>query len=299
MAKLLYTLVGDGDEANIVVFVTGHAPMTAHSSRPTFRAIADFCDDLREMGGDITEDEVADLVALFDTEAALDREFSRLSERISAEGGKLFLDGEELNGTVVDVIMRSMSQGLKDFTPLVNFIENMATNPNPGSVDQLYDWIKANGLTIDTDGQIVGYKGVAVEDDGNLVSINSGRAVVDGIERKGRIPNYIGAVVEMPRSEVQFDPSIGCHTGLHVGSYEYASGFAQGALLEVRVNPRDVVSVPTDCGAAKMRVCRYTVIGVIDQEYTQAVIGDDLEEFEYDNLWGDFEDDEYDDPFAW
>ena len=63
----------------------------------------------------------------------------------------------------------------------------------------------------------------------------------------------------MPRGEVQHDPESGCSTGLHVGTYAYAQGYARAALLTVHVNPRDVVSVPTDCDAEKMRVCRYVV----------------------------------------
>jgi hypothetical protein len=63
----------------------------------------------------------------------------------------------------------------------------------------------------------------------------------------------------MPRSDVQHDPARSCHTGLHVGTYEYAHSYADAALLTVLVNPRDVVSVPTACGATKMRVCRYVV----------------------------------------
>jgi hypothetical protein len=99
----------------------------------------------------------------------------------------------------------------------------------------------------------------------------------------------------MPRDQVQFDPGVGCHTGLHVGTFEYAAGFAQGALLEVVVNPRDVVSVPTDCGAQKMRTCRYTVVGLLEQRldsplrvYDQAADEDYLD----GAGWGDFEDDE-------
>jgi len=95
---------------------------------------------------------------------------------------------------------------------------------------------------------------------------------------------------------------VGCHTGLHVGTYAYASNFGQGALLEVQVNPRDVVSVPTDCSAAKMRTCRYVVVDTIDQPYTTAVKPYDDEWADggltdgYDLGWGDGEYDDYDGP---
>jgi hypothetical protein len=97
----------------------------------------------------------------------------------------------------------------------------------------------------------------------------------------------------MPRSEVEWDPTVGCHRGLHVGTWDYAYGFAQGAVMEVHVNPRDVVSVPTDSDAAKVRCCRYTIVRVIDAPYTAAVVPmysyDDSYDYEDDAEWGDGE----------
>lgn len=298
MAKLIYTLVGDGDEANIVAFVGGlSSPLVAHSSHVGFRAIVDFCDKADAEGGDLSNEQVGQLVELFDTEKAVTTVFSQLSERVSAKDGKLYLDGDEIRGEVVEVILRSMSQGLKDFQPLVFFIERMAQNPNPASVDQLYAWIAAQDLTIDIDGMIVGYKGVIANGDGTFRSVNAGKAIVNGQELSGQITQQIGDIVEMPRSEVQFDPGVGCSTGLHVGTYDYASGWARGALLEVAVDPRDVVSVPTDCGAQKLRCCRYQIVGTIDKPYQSAVKDAEYAGLMYGDLWGDEfdpEDDEYD-----
>ena len=177
-------------------------------------------------------------------------------------------------------MLRFLEAGVEDWVPLVKFFENVQANPNEHSREQLYNWLAKRDFTITPDGLIVGYKGVTRD----YRSILSGTATVDGVVYKGQIPNHIGAVVEMPRDQVQWDPSVGCHTGLHVGTYEYANGFAQGVLLEVHVNPRDVVSVPTDCDWAKVRVCRYVVVGTIDQPYTTPVIG-----FDWD--WEDEDDD--------
>lgn len=295
MAKLVYTLVGTGDEANIVAFVSGlSAPLVADSTHVGFMSIVDFCDAAASAGGDLDNEAVGELVSLFDTEKAITTAFNRLSERVSAKDGKLYLDGVQIHGTIVDVIVRSLRQGLNDATPLIAFIENMAVNPNPESVNQLYDWLSAADVTIDTDGMIVGYKGVIDNGDGTFKSIHSGRAIVNGQEVSGQVSQAIGDIVEMPRDQVTFDPGHGCSQGLHVGTYDYANSFARGALLEVRVNPRDVVSVPTDCSAQKMRVCRYEVVDTLDQEYTTAVKG---LESSYASLWGDeFDaDDEWDD----
>lgn len=279
---LQYTLIGNEDgDANIVVFVPGSAPMVAHSSHPRFDAIVE--------GATKGDESVVDL---FDVAATAQQKFSRLSERVTARNGRLYLDGVEVNSTLAEQVLRFLDEGVEDWKPLVLFFENVQANPNEHSRKMLYDWLAAGEFTITQDGLIVGYKGVKTTPEG-LFSIHRGRAIVDGVEVEGAIPNAAGSVIEMPRDQVQFDPSVGCHTGLHVGTYEYANGFAQGALLEVLVNPRDVVSVPTDSSAQKMRTCRYTVIDTIEQPYATAVKPYDRYEDSTDHsYWGDGEGDD-------
>jgi hypothetical protein len=271
-----FTLIGNDDgDSNIVVFVPGAAPQVAHSTHPNFAKIVALA---------LANDE--SIVALFDVAATVGQKFERLSERVTTKNGRLYLDGEEIANALTEQVLRFLDEGVNDWLPLVRFFENVQSNPNEHSREQLYAWLAAGAFTITVDGMIVGYKGVRPTGEG-YESINRGRAIVDGVEVSGAIPNNLGSVIEMPRGEVQHDPSVGCHTGLHVGTYEYANGFAQGALLEVHVHPRDVVSVPTDCSAQKMRTCRYVVIDIIDQPYTTAVKPYDYEDD--GDLWGDGE----------
>jgi hypothetical protein len=76
----------------------------------------------------------------------------------------------------------------------------------------------------------------------------------------------------MPRDRVTFDPNNGCSFGLHVGTFSYANSYGS-TVLEVHVNPRDVVSVPTDCQDQKMRTCRYEVVQVVSEKYAEALVG--------------------------
>lgn len=78
----------------------------------------------------------------------------------------------------------------------------------------------------------------------------------------------------MPRSQVTADSGIGCSAGLHVGTWDYAVTFLghDTPVLAVLVSPRDVVSVPTDCDAQKMRVCRYQVLREATRPYWEPVI---------------------------
>lgn len=250
MSKPQYTLVNTGDTEYITVYVEGAEPLSADSSHPYFQEIKD-CVHHGDCGNAIID--------LFDLAVAASKKFQQLSERVSVANGQVFFDGDAQHDTITSQVVRFIDSNTDDWQPLVRFMENVAANPTQHSREQLYDWLKANDLRITDEGNIVGFKGVGPAPD--YLSGHSGQATVNGVVHKGRIPNPLNAVVEMPRSSVQHDPGAACSTGLHVGTYDYAQSFARGTLLEVHVNPRDVVSVPTDAGGQKVRVSRYKVVG--------------------------------------
>lgn len=258
MSKVQFTHVSAGDGFSVVTaFVPGRKPVVALSDHPNFDRILD---------GLLNDD--PSVFDLFDVSQTVASKFEKLSDRVSIGDDRLvYFDGDVVDNSLVDQIVRFLDQGVEDWKPLVAFFEKVQDNPNEHSRTQLYDWLSRRDFSITENGDIVGYKGVSY--DGN--SVHSGKAIVDGVVHNGRIPNKVGSVIEMPRSEVQHDPSVGCHTGLHVGTYEYASSFGN-KVLEIHVNPRDVVSVPTDCDWAKVRCCRYVVVGEIAQKYSLAVV---------------------------
>jgi len=258
-----YSLVGNEDgTSNITVFARGRVEL-AHSSHPNFERI---------VLGVLDDDE--SVLELFDVSLTVATRFDNLSERVSVANGRVYFDGVEVDNALTSQILRFLDEDVEDWYPLVNFFENVQQNPQEYSREQLFSWLDKRDFTITPGGMIVGYKGVKKNDDGTFTSISTGTAIVDGESKTGAIPNEIGSEVTMPRDQVAFDPSTGCSTGLHVGTYEYANGFADGALLEVHVNPRDVVSVPEDSSFQKMRVCRYRVVNVIDAPHTLSVVSD-------------------------
>jgi hypothetical protein len=240
----------DGRES-LTVFTPSGAPIVATADHPHFADILE---------GAQSGIAIDDLHALADLSTAVAQRFDTLSERVAVANGRVYFDGDEVDSTITKQIVRCLEDpNAGDWKPLVLFMENVAANPNPHSREQLFDWLRDREFTITTNGSFIAYKGVSGDGDGNYVSGSRGHGIVNGERHEGQLPNPVGATVEMPRSDVQHDPTRGCHTGLHVGTYEYAKGYANAALLTVMVNPRDVVSVPTDCSAAKMRVCRYVV----------------------------------------
>lgn len=207
-----------------------------------------------------------------------------IDKDIEVIGGKVFFGGEEIHNTVTRKIASYQATG-QDPSNLVKFLKRLMKNPSRHSREQLFRWVERSGLTVDTGGCIVGFKGITKDD----LSINSGTAWVDGVKHKGQTPNKIGSVISMPRDMVEDDPSRHCSHGLHVGSYFYAKTFGD-KLMEVRIDPADVVSVPNDSNANKLRCCRYEVLAFHDKP------DDDLSHWEPDANWDDLNLDEWEIP---
>lgn len=204
----------------------------------------------------------------------------QLDERVSIVDGEIFFDGEPVHNQLSATILRYNSEH-RDTTGLVKFMERLARNPSFRSREQLFQWTTVQSLVIDSEGYFIGYKGVTRD----LKSIHSGGAMVNGIQVDGAVPNKVGSVISMDRSKVQDDPNIGCSHGLHVGAWDYARNFGHGTVLEVRVDPADVVSVPTECGLQKLRCCKYEVLAI--HETGEDDIADTYEPDGYDEDWDD------------
>lgn len=209
---------------------------------------------------------------LFDVAGGLMKRLKSLSDRIDYDGENILFDGDKVDSSLANQIKRFLEQGVEDYKPLVKFWEKVAQNPDARSREQLFAWLQSHDFTITDEGDIVGYKGVREAKAGEYTSVNtSGAATVDGKLFKGAIPNQPGSIVTMPRTEVNSNPDASCSKGLHVGDWSYASGFGGPVTLEVHVNPRDVVSIPRDSSARKMRCCKYKVIQRIGKHYDGAL----------------------------
>lgn len=276
---LKFNLVTVGDMQNITVLVDGEL-LTASTEHPNFATIVAAVMDGRE-----------DVADLFDMEKAVNKKFDRLSERVAVRNGRVFFDGEEMDNSLTKQIVRFVEEGEEDFMPLVNFMEKVMVNPNANSREQLYEWLSNHEFTITDTGDIVAYKGCYLTEDGTPRSTveapEKDKVTVDGEPVTGYVLNPNGATVEMPRSVVDDNENAHCSVGLHVGTYRYAREYASsGTVLEVHVNPRDVVSVTSDSNREKIRTCRYKVVGPRASKYEQAVITiaveDDVEDEFYD-----------------
>jgi hypothetical protein len=252
----------DGDSSSITVFMEdGSAPMQATADHPKFAAIVEAC----KCG--FPDDEIR---GLFDRSIPLAKKFDRLSERVLVNSGRIFFDGMEVHNSLAETIVGFQDAGLEDFMPLVNFMEKIETNPSQHSREHLFRWLTNHRFSLHPDGDFIAYKGV--QSTGK--SSHAGNAIVNNEWIDGNIPNAPGTIIEMPRDQVTFDPSNGCSVGLHAGNWRYASTFA-AKVMRVKINPRDVVSVPVDSNDEKLRVCRYRVLDhVTTEDKTLLFLGD-------------------------
>lgn len=282
MAAIKYNIVNLGDASNLTMFYGGEM-YVASETHPNWDAI------VKGVVGDDTS-----VVDLFDVSATVAKRFERLTDRATVANGRLYFDGDEMHNALSDEVVRFLNAGVEaDWKPLVNFLEKVQQNPQEDSRNQLYEFLSRHEFTITPEGDIVGYKSVRSDGNGAFLSISSGTATVNGEVKTGRIPQKVGDVVEMPRSEVAFDPEQACSAGLHVANWKYASTWTtHDAVLAIGVNPRDVVSVPSGEDFAKVRVCRYTVLSVVDHKSEALVydtVADDVDDYvDDDDLYCDY-----------
>lgn len=159
-------------------------------------------------------------------------------------------DGHVIKSSLVDRIIHMMQEGF-NADSMLKFLENLMQNPSHQAVQELYLFLEAGQLPITVDGHFLAYKKVQ----SNYMDFYT-----------QTIDHSIGKIVTMPRYAVDDDRNRTCSSGLHFCSLNYLPHYHgnQGRVVIVKINPADVVSIPSDYSNTKGRTCRYEVIG----EYT-------------------------------
>jgi hypothetical protein len=239
-----------------------------------------------------TSDELLEIV---DVEKAVSTFSDGLVE---IKNGQVTYEGEVVHGSISKRILEFMSKGLP-FQPLVNFLNNLMENPSMQSQKELYDFLEHENLAITSDGHFLAYKAVRSDFKDKY---------------RGTFDNSIGNVVTMQRAKVDDDRARGCSDGLHAGALNYVASYGSvengDRIVIVKINPRDVVSVPSDCNCEKLRTCRYEVVAEYEGELIKPLYSSDFSYDEHndyddndddynvdDGYWDQFDEDEddYDD----
>ena len=201
--------------------------------------------------------------------------------------GFLYFENEQLASNPTKRIIEMIQQGFPH-QPMLNYLSNLYDNVSERAIKESYTWSSNKGLPITDDGMMIGYKGVSVYHgpdikDKNDKIIHEGDHVDKYTGKSFR--NNVGDKCSMKRRQVCDDHTVGCSTGLHIGTYEYASGWAgsSGVVMLVKFNPKDIVSVPSDCDCQKMRVSEYQVISVARGQIEEAVFDDPCDDDDDDD----------------
>tara|TARA_R110000803_G_scaffold156029_2_gene220582 strand:+ start:1016 stop:1993 length:978 start_codon:yes stop_codon:yes gene_type:complete len=227
---------------------------------------------------DKTEDEI---LLIIDKEARV-QDYLEDSD-VKIKDGCVIYQEEEVHNALTEKIIGFMRLGLP-VQPLINFLKNMMKNPSFASRKELFDFLSHKSLPITEDGCFLAYKAV-------------GNNFMD--KWSGTVDNSIGETPTMARFGVDDDRNNGCSAGLHAGTLEYVQSYGRfcededstDQCIIVKINPEDVVSVPTDCQCQKLRTTSYEVLSLYSGEMEYNLANDEGDEWDEDY---DYDDDDED-----
>ena len=265
---------------NVLTLVLNGRSFEVQNDHPNFKKIVRGLKDL-------TEDQVYDLVV------AKEEVKQQEGVVVNSDTVELVIDGQVVDPVLADEVFSLERAGLPT-DGMINFIRKLYNNTSSTVVERLLDFIKVNGITVDSNVDIIGYKAVKN----------------DWFDKySGTISNAPGTTVRMKRHKVDDDHECGCSKGLHFGSLDYVATYGGGddKIIIVRIDPANVVTVPLSCNHKKVRTCEYYVIGEYNGKLRQSVYQatDNVEEMydsdeddwdEEDDLgWDDIDEDDWDD----
>ena len=184
---------------------------------------------------------------------------------VHVDNGELSWQGITMPELFTDRILQMRREGF-NIDPMLNFLDNMNDNPSDQAIVELFDFMQNKHLPITDDGHFLAYKAVSAD----FKDIYT-----------GNIDNSVGEEVSIERSKVDSNRSKHCSAGLHVGAIDYVKSYGgidldqdnEGGnqIVICKVNPADVVSVPSDAKFQKLRTCRYEVVSLFNDIFQTSV----------------------------
>lgn len=206
---------------------------------------------------------------------------AQLSEgRADIVDGSLYFDGAPMAGVLAERVAVMFAEGF-GVLPLLRFLNRVALNPRKDIAEELYPFLESGSLPITEDGFILAYKMVR----SNFFDVHS-----------GTMDNSPGKVVSLDSYEVVDSNRYNeCSVGLHFCSLAYieaglASFVAPGnRLVQLLIDPVDIVAIPTDYNRSKGRAWKYTVLRELEWSerikesfVTNAYVAGEDEEYDED-----------------
>ncbi len=161
----------------------------------------------------------------------------------------VYIGDDRITGELATTLLEFQAANAP-YEPLVKFYENCKLNPDSRAQEGLFRFLQAHRFPLTEDGCFIGYRRVK----SNFKDFYT-----------GSIDYSVGKEVKMDRAACDSDRNNTCSRGLHVANFNYAKTqyhSGSGIMLDVKVNPKDVVAFPTDYNFEKLRVCAMYVVGV-------------------------------------
>jgi transcriptional regulator with XRE-family HTH domain len=193
-------------------------------------------------------------IRLFDTAQLI---ADKAQGKVAVKKDGVFYNGTRLDNALTTRILQLIKEG-KPVSHMLRFMDRLYLNPSQTAISELYDWLAGCKLPITDDGRFVAYRRVR-SDYKDVYS--------------GTIDNSPGQLVWMKRTDVCSDRHNTCAEGLHFCSIAYLPSYPGDRIMQVVVDPADVVSIPSDYQYTKGRTWQYEVV----KEISRSDISDKLD----------------------
>lgn len=227
MTKMPYVL-----QDKYLSVVIGGKPFSLNASHPTFeqmhRAIS-----LKQWS------RIPKLVSLAEKIA------SAANGSVKIQNGQVYYKGRVVHNSLTTRILEMVKEE-KPVSAMLKFMDNLYQNPSQDCINELYEFLRRYKLPITDDGCFMAYKNVTAEYKDNHTRT---------------FDNSVGRVLTMARQDVDGERRNVCSNGFHFCSLAYLRGFGSDGdhIMGIKINPKDVVSIP-EMDAGKGRTWRYEVV---------------------------------------
>lgn len=241
-------------DKQLTIFID-KTPLMCDRNHVNYNRILDILKELSKLD-EIYLSDLIKLKELFKPELFI----KKLTDKLEVIDGKVYYKNKVLENVLTKKLINMIKEGY-DVNYLVLFIENLMENPSNTAIMELYQFLENGNLPISKDGHFYAYKKV----NNNFKDIYS-----------NTFDNSIGSIPTMERNMVNDNRYETCSTGLHFCSYNYLESYASNdknscKVVVVKVNPKDVVSIPIDYNFSKARTCRYEVVKDITKSYFKSL----------------------------
>ena len=269
-----------GPNATITVFIEGN-PHLVSMSHQHFDAILEKLMDSDDEG-------LFDLVA--SPEAKINSAIEAVggSDQLVVKNGQAYFRGVQLDNELGRMLVEQSESG-RTIPGFMAFAGKVLQSPSKASVDELYGFLRKSHMPICPDGDFLAYKKVR----NDYTDCHT-----------GTFDNSPGNVHEMPRFAASDDRHKTCTDGFHFCAHKYLSWFASkthpdARVVVVKINPADVVAIPSDHDQAKGRTCRYEVISELQGWKEPVLEGSDASKWVTEDEDLDWDSDEDTDDEDW